>query len=259
MPSHTPRLTVLPDARAARRDRPTLLLTGGSGVLGRALIDELAADFDLLCLRRNTPLRDPRVRELEGDLVAPRLGLTPLAWHELALRVDVVVHSAAETNWRTPPEDIMRTNVRGADNVLDLAARADAPLYLVSTAFVANTPTDEDRARFPGAAAYLDSKSLAERMVREAGVPGGAGEGVAEQLRQGGPLQQRLPRPGQGLRCDGGPTGAFVTGVGCLAPCGHGRSPSLCAVAAVSVSSVLTLGRRPTPQAQHRPEARALS
>ncbi|MEU6456383.1 SDR family oxidoreductase [Streptomyces sp. NPDC047065] len=172
MPSDNPRLTVLPAGRTGPRDRPTLLLTGGSGVLGRALIDELAPDYDLLCLRRTTPLRDPRVRELQGDLVAPRLGLSPRAWHELALEVDVVLHSAAETNWRTPPEDITRTNVRGADNVLDLAARADAPLYLMSTAFVANTPTDEDRRRFPGAAAYLDSKSRAEQMTREAGVPG---------------------------------------------------------------------------------------
>ncbi|ANB05163.1 ketoreductase [Streptomyces ambofaciens] len=171
MPSHNPRLAVLP-ARTGPRDRPTLLLTGGSGVLGRALIDELSPDFDLLCLRRNTPLRDPRVRELRGDLVAPRLGLSPLAWHELALEVDVVLHSAAETNWRTPPEDITRTNLRGADSMLDLAARADAPMYLVSTAFVANTPTEEDHRRFPGAAAYLDSKARAEQLHREAGVPG---------------------------------------------------------------------------------------
>ncbi|MGK9463865.1 SDR family oxidoreductase [Streptomyces sp. G6] len=172
MPSDNQRLALLPVGRTRRRDRPSLLLTGGSGVLGRALIDELAPDFDLLCLRRKTPLRDPRVRELQGDLVAPRLGLSPLAWHELALEVDVVLHCAAETDWRTPPQDITRTNLRGADNMLDLAARADAPLYLVSTAFVADTPTEEDRRRFPGAAAYLDSKARAEQMTREAGVPG---------------------------------------------------------------------------------------
>ncbi|MEG3628042.1 SDR family oxidoreductase [Streptomyces poriticola] len=179
MPRHIPRPTALPTAAAspvARTApdgrRPTLLLTGGSGVLGRALIDELAADFDLLCLRRNTPLHDPRVRELNGDLLAPRLGLSPLAWHELALEVDVVLHSAAETNWRRPPEEIVRTNTLGADTMLDLAARADAPMYLVSTAFVANTPTEEDHRRFPGAAAYLTSKIRAEQLVRDAGVPG---------------------------------------------------------------------------------------
>ncbi|MGC9379412.1 SDR family oxidoreductase [Streptomyces sp. MH13] len=172
MPSDNQRPAVLPAGRTGPRDRPTLLLTGGSGVLGRALIDELSPDCDLLCLRRNTPLSDPRVREIQGDLVAPRLGLSPRAWHELAREVDVVLHSAAETNWRTPPDDITRTNLLGAHSMLDLAARADAPLYLVSTAFAANTPTEEDRRRFPGAAAYLDSKTRAEQMTRDSGVPG---------------------------------------------------------------------------------------
>ncbi|WTO48965.1 SDR family oxidoreductase [Streptomyces chartreusis] len=172
MPRHLPRPTALPAPRTGARDRPTLLLTGGSGVLGRALIDELAADHDLLCLVRNRPLGDPRVRELRGDLLAPRLGLTPLAWHELALEVDVVLHSAAETNWRMRPADIERTNIHGTEAVLDLAARADAPLYLVSTAFVASTPSEEDARRFPGAAAYLASKTMAEQLVRKADLPG---------------------------------------------------------------------------------------
>ncbi|WP_405578814.1 SDR family oxidoreductase [Streptomyces sp. NBC_01092] len=172
MPRHLPRPTAPPAPRTSARDRPTLLLTGGTGVLGRALVDELAADFDLLCLRRNRPLGDPRVRELRGDLLAPRLGLSALAWHELALEVDVVLHSAAETNWRMPPADIERTNILGTQAVLDLAARADAPLYLVSTAFVASAPSEEDARRFPGAAAYLASKTRAEQLVREADLPG---------------------------------------------------------------------------------------
>jgi nucleoside-diphosphate-sugar epimerase len=165
----TPSLSALPSPRGTR---PTLLLTGGSGVLGRALIDELAPDYDLLCVRRNRSLGDPRIRQIEGDLRAPRLGLSPRAWYELALRVDVVIHSGAATNWHLPPEDIVRTNTLGTDSMLDLAARADAPFYLVSTAFVANTPSEEDRRRFPGAAAYLDSKARAEQLTRDSGVPG---------------------------------------------------------------------------------------
>ncbi|MEV5314307.1 SDR family oxidoreductase [Streptomyces sp. NPDC052610] len=173
MSRNTLRSTVLaPTPAPAPRDRPTVLLTGGSGVLGRALIDELHPDFGLLCLRRNRPLRDPRVRELKGDLLAPRLGLSDLEWHQLALEVDVVLHSAAETNWRTRPEDIVRTNTLGTETMLDLAARADAPMYLVSTAFVVNTPTTEDEERFPGAAAYLVSKAAAEQLWRDADLPG---------------------------------------------------------------------------------------
>lgn len=172
MPRDLSRPAAPPTSRTTPGARPALLLTGGSGVLGRALIDELAPDYDLLCLRRSRSLGDPRVREIEGDLLAPRLGLSPRAWYELALRVDVVIHSAAATNWQMPPEEIARTNILGTDTMLDLAARADAPLYLVSTAFVANTPSDEDRERFPGAAAYLGSKARAEQLLRESAVPG---------------------------------------------------------------------------------------
>ncbi|WP_030266148.1 SDR family oxidoreductase [Streptomyces violens] len=172
MPQYSLRPAVPPASRSAPGDRPTLLLTGGSGVLGRALIDELSPGFDLVCLRRNRPLHDHRVREIQGDLLAPSLGLSPMAYHRLALEVDLVLHSAAETNWRTPPKDIERTNTLGTEAMLDLAARADAPLYLVSTAFVASALTEEDRQRFPGAAAYLDSKITAEQMVRTSGVPG---------------------------------------------------------------------------------------
>ncbi|CAM5470997.1 SDR family oxidoreductase [Streptomyces fumanus] len=172
MPLNVARPVPPPAPRTAPLARPTLLLTGGSGVLGRALIDELAPHFDLLCLRRTRPLHDPRVREIPGDLLAPRFGLTPRQWYELALRVDVVVHSGAQTNWHIPPGEIVRTNTLGTDTALDLAARADAPVYLVSTAFVANTLTDQDRERFPGAAAYLDSKIRAEQMMRDSGQPG---------------------------------------------------------------------------------------
>ncbi|MEV0598662.1 SDR family oxidoreductase [Streptomyces sp. NPDC050315] len=172
MPQDPLRPTVPSTSRSAARERPTVLLTGGSGVLGRALIDELSPDFDLVCLRRNRPLNDPRVREIQGDLLSPSLGLTPAARHRLALEVDVVLHSAAETSFRTPPKDIVRTNTHGTETMLDLAARADAPMYLVSTAFVASALTEEDRQRFPGAAAYLDSKITSEQMMRTSGLPG---------------------------------------------------------------------------------------
>ncbi|AEW97959.1 MULTISPECIES: SDR family oxidoreductase [Streptomycetaceae] len=157
---------------APGRRRPTLLLTGGSGVLGRALIDELVRDFDLVCLRHHRPLADPRVREVGADLVAPGLGLTARERYQLATEVDVVLHSAAQTNWRTPPEDIWHTNTQGTAGLLELAARADAPFYYMSTAFVASELGQEDRERFPGAAAYLASKTAAEQMVRDSGQPG---------------------------------------------------------------------------------------
>lgn len=174
MPPYTTRSTAAPAAPAAARaprDRPTLLLSGGSGVLGRALVDELSRDHDLICLRHRTPLGDPRVREVQADLLAPDLGLTRVERLRLAAEADVVLHSAAATNWRLAPEEIHRTNTLGTGGMLDLAAAAEAPFHYMSTAFVANPLSGEDQERFPGAAAYLASKTAAERMVRDAGIP----------------------------------------------------------------------------------------
>jgi nucleoside-diphosphate-sugar epimerase len=152
--------------------RPALLLTGGSGVLGRALIEELSPGFRIICLRHRTPVDDPRVEEVRADLLQPSLGLSRTEFARLAADVDVVVHSAAATNWKAAPGAIWRANLDGTATMLDLAARAGAPIHHISTAFVANPLAEEEQQRFPGAAAYLASKTAAEQAVREAPVPG---------------------------------------------------------------------------------------
>ncbi|WP_369250825.1 SDR family oxidoreductase [Streptomyces sp. R41] len=171
MPQSRPRPSAPPSPPPVV-ERPTVLLTGGAGVLGRALIDELAQDFRIVCLRHRTPVNDRRVREIRADLLEPGLGLTPADFERLAGEVDLVVHSAAATNWKAEPDSIRRANLDGTLAMLDLAARAGARFYHMSTAFVANPLAPEEQERFPGAAAYLASKTAAERVVREAPVPG---------------------------------------------------------------------------------------
>ncbi|PIB07498.1 ketoreductase [Streptomyces sp. HG99] len=149
-----------------------MLLTGGAGVLGRALIDELSRDIRIVCLRHRTPVNDHRVREVHADLLEPGLGLSQADFKQLAAEVDLVVHSAAATNWKSEPDAIRRANLDGTLAMLDLAALAGASFYHMSTAFVANPLAPEEQERFPGAAAYLASKTAAEQVVREAPVPG---------------------------------------------------------------------------------------
>ncbi|MDH6281023.1 SDR family oxidoreductase [Prescottella agglutinans] len=147
----------------------TLLLTGGSGVIGRALLDAMAADFDIVCLRGRRPIDDPRVSEFAGDFTHPTLGLSAADYSRLADRVDVVLHGAAVTKWNVDPERLRAVNVQGPASMLRLAADADAPLYYLSTAFVIRqAPSDE---RFAGLAAYLESKTEAEELVRAGSVP----------------------------------------------------------------------------------------
>lgn len=151
--------------------KPTVLLTGATGVIGRALIDDLAADHDIVCLRHRRPVGDARVSEFQGDLGGPTLGLSSPDYQELAGRVDVVVHSAAATAYKLGPERIRATNVGGTEHMLTFARRAGAPLYYFSTAFVADPPRDDGSGRFSGVAAYVQSKIDTERLVRDSGQP----------------------------------------------------------------------------------------
>lgn len=149
--------------------RKTVLLTGGAGVLGRAFIDELSADHDIIALRNRTPVSDPRVTEFAGSLGSPTLGLSRTEYATLASGVDVVLHGAANTSWKATPEQIRETNVGGTRNMLAFARRAGAPLFYVSTAYVANPPTAEG-GRHEGARSYIDSKVEAEQLTRDSDV-----------------------------------------------------------------------------------------
>nr|BDI55422.1 ketoreductase [Streptomyces sp.] len=171
MPLSRPRPSA-PTSPQPSAKRPTILLTGGAGVLGRALIEELSPDFRIVCLRHRTPVNDHRVREIRADLLEPGLGLAQADFTQLVAEVDLVVHSAAATNWKAEPDRIRRANLDGTIAMLDLAARAEAAFFHMSTAFVANPLAPEEQERFPGAAAYLASKTAAEQVVRDAPVPG---------------------------------------------------------------------------------------
>jgi len=146
-----------------------MLLTGGSGVIGRAVLDAMAEDFDIVCLRGRRPIDDPRVAEFAGDFTHPTLGLPAADYADLVDRVDVVLHGAAVTKWNVDPARLRAVNVQGPASMLRVAADADAPLYYLSTAFVIRQAPSDDR--FAGLAAYLESKTEAEELIRAGSVP----------------------------------------------------------------------------------------
>ncbi len=148
----------------------TILVTGSSGVLGHAIAAELATRHRVICLRHRKPTELPGVHEIAADLTAPGLGLSA-ADRALARSADVIVHSAATTNFTRDRIRMAAVNIQGTERVLDLAAETGAELVHVSTAFVArHRPDDEGGDTVRGPATYVASKVDGETLVRNSGL-----------------------------------------------------------------------------------------
>jgi nucleoside-diphosphate-sugar epimerase len=96
--------------------RRSVLVTGMSGLIGRALRKQLEARFDLRALNRGPVEGVPCHRADIGDLeaIAPAFE-----------GVDTVVHLAADATSPNPPwESILHNNVTGTYNVYEAARRA---------------------------------------------------------------------------------------------------------------------------------------
>ena len=152
--------------RAPGAPRRTVLLTGASGVVGRALLQRLD-DLDVVCLVHRSPVSGPHVTAVPGDIAEPMLGLAEQAYAELAAKVDAVIHCAAITDFNRSDGSLDATNIAGTGHVAAFAAAANAVLYHVSTAFV-RTTVDGDRGR--KAVGYASSKAAAEELLRSRGL-----------------------------------------------------------------------------------------
>lgn len=150
---------------------PRLLLTGASGVLGSALLEEMD-DIAVTCLVHRTPTRRDCVERVRGDISRPRLGLDRDEYKRLVGTTDVIVHAAATTDFTAGDAATYEMNVTGTANVLELAEAASADLYYVSTAFVQRASRVRDGGETCGGpGAYLASKQAAEDLVRSSGLP----------------------------------------------------------------------------------------
>jgi nucleoside-diphosphate-sugar epimerase len=146
----------------------TILLTGATGVVGQAVLDRLAGTARVICAVHRARIDRPGVDVARVDLRQPLLGLSELAYRDLAARIDGIVHSAAVTDFRRRDDSLEQTNVEGTQRMLDLAAAADAPLFHLSTAFL-HTRGRGDRDR--EALRYARSKGVAEALVQDSGLP----------------------------------------------------------------------------------------
>jgi nucleoside-diphosphate-sugar epimerase len=157
-------------------DRPGLLVTGATGVLGRALLP-LLGGHDVVALTHRADLGEPGVTSVRGDLSHAGLGLDDAAYRDLVARTTTVVHAAAITDFGVGEPGTSALNVDGTRRVLDLAAEAGARVLYVSTAFVTRAElTSEARGACTWEAKaspepYLSSKRRAEALVAGSGLP----------------------------------------------------------------------------------------
>ena len=153
--------------------RRTILLTGASGVLGRALLMRLRG-HRVIGLGHRTPVASDCGAELvRGDVRLPLMGLPSSTFESLAAEVDAVVHAAAGTNFSDDIDAITKANLTGTRRVLEFAQAADASIYHVSTALLHGSVPSGGR-RTPlgrGFPAYRASKAAAEELVLRSEVP----------------------------------------------------------------------------------------
>lgn len=171
------------DEGGGTRDACTPLVTGATGLVGRAVVARLLANRRVA--RVFVLARDPRrlgamradarrVVPICGDLMLDGLGIDAATRGRLAREVTGVVHLAADTSFSQPLEDARAVNRDGTRRLLALSAgwpRVSRWLY-ASTAFVqgerTGVVTDDDGA---GAGrwlnAYEQSKAESEVIVRD--------------------------------------------------------------------------------------------
>ncbi|HHU84138.1 MAG TPA: iron-containing alcohol dehydrogenase [Clostridiales bacterium] len=122
------------------------LLTGGTGFLGSHILRELTdRGVKVYVLVRDgenfkrqieyyfDDIDLSNVHPINGDIESATLGLNKDLYDELVEKVDVVFHVAANVHHAGDYADLERTNVKGTENVIKFALRANAVMQHTST------------------------------------------------------------------------------------------------------------------------------
>ncbi|MHB2017841.1 MAG: amino acid adenylation domain-containing protein, partial [Candidatus Xenobia bacterium] len=169
----------------AKATGDTVLLTGAAGFLGVFLLSELSrrstrvvclvrGDLEKAIAEAGVAVDRSRIEIVQGDLSAPRLGLSEAEWSRLAQTVDVVVHCGAFVHHLHGYDALRPTNVGSTRELLRLAATDRLKRFCyVSTMSVAFAGSDRAREAVPAdppavESGYILTKWVGEHLVRQA-------------------------------------------------------------------------------------------
>ncbi len=152
-----------------------ILVTGGAGFLGRAIVNEF---LDVNCplevqsvrvfdLKETGGFRDDRVQYIRGDIEQPD------EINKACAGMDLVIHTAAIVDWGTKsPKEVYHTNFDGTQNVITACKQNHVPMLLYTSSLdvvMTGNPLVNISESQPYATKHLnmycESKCLAEQLV----------------------------------------------------------------------------------------------
>lgn len=157
---------------------PSLIITGGSGFIGKHLLDEFKEEFRIFAIARrsqnecNAP-KHPNIAWLRADI--SNLNSISKAFREIVTAggADYLIHLAAYYDFVNDyhPE-YQKTNIEGTKNVLNLAKVLNLKLFLFASSVAAcSFPKLErfidEKSPADGAHIYAKSKRIGEELVKE--------------------------------------------------------------------------------------------
>ncbi|KAK4863417.1 hypothetical protein LT330_002195 [Penicillium expansum] len=181
----------------------TVILTGASGFIGRHILEHLIQDPKIgrvHCIAHR-PLSDElphrqkfndvvasssKISVHEGDLSAPRLGLSETEFAALAQQADMIIHSGANRSFFSTYEQVQAINVQSTKELASMSAaslrdhRRVVPFHFLSGTEAATIKPASD-----GSQGYVASKWASERFL----------EKYADQLRLPVHVHRQLPVP----------------------------------------------------------------
>lgn len=152
-----------------------ILVTGGSGFLGKAIVEEFlngqtevnVSTLRILDLKSYDGIKDPRVTFIQGDICNPdNIG-------KACNGIDIVIHTAAVVDWGTKkPHEVYRANYTGTQLVIDACNSNNVPMLIFTSSLdtvITGKPLRNINESQPYPAKHLnmycESKCLAEKLV----------------------------------------------------------------------------------------------